>query len=97
MKGRTLPTHGVCGGANADGVRRHTPGPGGSVGNEEVTPIGVRRSSPVRRLIMFVAAAKPTACPVVLGVPSGINASAEVYGSYPPSIDTTASYIAEET
>src|SRR5947209_18224485 len=35
MKGRTLPTHGVCGGADADEVRRHTPGPGGRVGNED--------------------------------------------------------------
>src|SRR5881398_584940 len=46
MKGRTFPTHGVCGGGNAGGVSRHTPGPGGSVGNEDDTPIGVSSSFP---------------------------------------------------
>ena len=44
--------HGVCGAAKG-GVSRHTPGPGGSVGKDELTPTGVMRPSgfgPVVRL-----------------------------------------------
>jgi len=41
MYGRIEPTHGVCGSANG-GVRRHTPGPGGSGGNATVTVVHSR-------------------------------------------------------
>src|SRR4029078_10182843 len=54
--GSIVPAHGVCGARYAGGVRRHTPGPGVLVGNDDVDPIGVRRPSPVRRAMMFVAA-----------------------------------------
>src|SRR4249919_44008 len=63
--GWTCPTHGVCGAANAVGVRRHTPGSGVFVGNTEVVPIGVWRPSPVRRDMICCAAAWPTDSPSV--------------------------------
>src|SRR4051794_39881109 len=39
MNGRTFAIHGICGGAYAVGVSRHTPGLGGRVANDEVVPI----------------------------------------------------------
>ena len=54
----TDPTHGVCG-AWYGGVRRQTPGLGGSVGNDDVEPIGVTRPSPMRAAITRLAATDP--------------------------------------
>src|SRR6266851_1991450 len=63
MKGRTFATHGVCGAKYAPGVRRHTPGPGVSVGNDDVEPIGVTRPSPSRSAISLAAVRSPYPIP----------------------------------
>src|SRR6266540_1262024 len=78
MKGRTFPTHGTSGAANG-GVRRQTPGPGGSVGKGVLTAIGVIRPSPLRRAMMSFAAWSPTACPSVLACPGGIAERASAW------------------
>src|SRR4029453_13070420 len=69
--GRTFTTQGVLGAANG-GVKRQTPGPGGRVGNDDVTLNGVIRPSPLRSAMMSLAACSPTACPSVLACPGGI-------------------------
>src|SRR5690349_1105632 len=58
MNGRTFATHGVCG-ARYGGVSRQTPGPGESVGNDEVDAIGVCSPSPSRSAISLAAANAP--------------------------------------
>src|SRR6266542_763512 len=78
MNRRTVPTHGVLVAANG-GVKRQTPGPGGSVGNGAVTPNGVIRPSPLRRAMMSLAACSPTACPSVLACPGGIAERASAW------------------
>src|SRR5690349_18366498 len=67
-------THGVCGGRYAGGVRRHRPAAGGSTGNVDVDAIGVVRPSPARRAMMYCAARRPTAIPLVFAGPSAIAA-----------------------
>ena len=75
MNGRTDATHGVCG-ARYGGVNRHTPGPGASVGNDDVDAIGVWSPSPSRSAISFAAARAPYRMPTTLDWSSGIAASA---------------------
>src|SRR5438552_15461139 len=83
MNGCTLATHGVCGSANG-GVRRHTPGACTSVEKDVLTLIGVMRPSPFRRLMIWFAAARPTAFPSSFAAPFGISVSASAY--CPPSV-----------
>src|SRR3954470_23546906 len=75
-KGRTFAIHGVCGTAYALGVKRQTPGPGGSVGNGDVEAIGVCRPSPARSRSTLLAESAPCTIPVRLARPAGIAASA---------------------
>src|SRR5205085_10377038 len=72
--GFALPTHGVCGAANG-GVKRHTPGPAGSVGNVDVEAIGVWSPSPFLVRMIWSAATQPILMPASFDCPSGIVAS----------------------
>ena len=78
MNGCTRAAHGICAGANG-GVRRHTPGPGLSVGKLDVIPIGISRPSTLRARITWLAATRPICTPDTLAGPSGIAASASAY------------------
>ena len=64
--GRMFAIHGVCGAAYAGGVSRQTPGPGASVGNGEVEPIGVCRPSSARSRRTLAAASRAVPDPVAL-------------------------------
>jgi hypothetical protein len=74
ISGFTPPSHGVRNGADAGGVGRHTPGPGGRVNGTDAL-----RPSFARWLIRVSAASSPNAAPCRLAVPSGICASDVAY------------------